>query len=697
MGDNLTKTPSAVSFGRETCSDLLSAQSREWVVTNSIGGYAMGTVAGLMTRRYHGYLVAALKPPLGRFLLLSKLEESVLYRGESYSFGVNRWAAKGQPATAGESIGLDVVAPEGLRYLDRFHLEGTTPVWTYAFDNALLKKRLWMQHGSNTTYVQYEIVRASAPLKLRVKALVNYRDHHANTRAEDLEMRVEAVPTGLRIIPPDGQPPFYVLSEDMTYEPEHDWYRDYYLAVEAYRGLNALDDNLYAGFFTATFGVGRSLTIVASTQTRPVLDGSAAMADRRAHEERLLAEAGGLQAAGPGSGVESAIEADVRIQQLVLAADQFVVQRQLPDGQSGHSIIAGYPWFGDWGRDTMISLPGLALATGRHELAKQVLRTYGHFVDRGMIPNRFPDVGDSPEYNTVDATLWFFEAIRATFAATEDEELLEDLFPVLCDIVQWYLKGTRHQIRVDPADGLLRAGEPGVQLTWMDAKVDDWVVTPRIGKPVEVNALWYNALRVMVEVASILGRPSTEYEELASRVRLGFERFWSEELGYCFDVIDGPDGDEACLRPNQLLAVSLHHSPLDLDRQRAVVDVCARSLLTPFGLRSLDPGSPGYTGRHGGGRKVRDAAYHQGTVWGWLIGPFVSAHLRVYGDTKVARAFLLPLLDHLQDGAVGTISEIFDGDAPFAPRGANAQAWSVAEVLRVWEETKPAAQAGHRV
>jgi predicted glycogen debranching enzyme len=304
-----------------------------------------------------------------------------------------------------------------------------------------------------------------------------------------------------------------------------------------------------------------------------------------------------------------------------------------------------------------------------------------------MIPNRFPDEGQSPEYNTVDATLWYFEATRAYHEATGDEALLRDLFPVLQDIVDWHVRGTRYQIHVDPADGLLYAGEPGVQLTWMDAKVDDWVVTPRIGKPVEVNALWYNALCVMAEFARLLGEPPERYDALAERARTGFARFWNEEAASCYDVLDGPDGSDPALRPNQLFAVSLPHSPLRPEQQKAVVDACARYLLTSHGLRSLDPRHPDYKGHHGGDRRTRDAAYHQGTVWGWLMGPFVSAHLRVYNDPALARSFLEPLIQELDAHCVGSLSEIFDGDPPHTPRGCIAQAWTVAEVLRVWKET----------
>jgi len=351
---------------------------------------------------------------------------------------------------------------------------------------------------------------------------------------------------------------------------------------------------------------------------------------------------------------------------------------------AGRSVIAGYPWFGDWGRDTMIALPGLTLATGRAEEARDILRTFADFFDRGMLPNRFPEAGEEPEYNTVDATLWYFEALRVYLEATADQELLAELFPVLEDSIGWHETGTRYGIRLDAGDGLLRAGEPGVQLTWMDAKVGDWVVTPRIGKPVEVNALWYNALCCMIHFAGQLGVDDTRYRQLAERARAGFQRFWRGDRGYLFDVIDGPQGNDASLRPNQLLAVSLPHSPLAKSRQKGVVDVCAKKLLTSYGLRSLEAGNPDYRGHYGGDQQRRDAAYHQGTVWSWLMGPFVIAHYRIYRDAELARSFLIPFRHHLRRHGLGSISEIFDGDVPFIPRGTIAQAWGVAEVLRAW-------------
>jgi predicted glycogen debranching enzyme len=401
----------------------------------------------------------------------------------------------------------------------------------------------------------------------------------------------------------------------------------------------------------------------------------AAVAIERQREQHVLHAAG---AAGEPDWVR----------QLVLAADQFIVQRGETDGR-GRSVIAGNHWFSDWGRDTMIALPGLALATGRHDVARNVLATFGEFVSQGMLPNRFPDGGELPEYNTVDATLWYVQALDEYFAATGDRTLIAELYPVLLDIVEAHLKGTRYRIHAD-TDGLLYAGETGVQLTWMDAKVGDWVVTPRIGKPVEINALWYRTLVVMASFAAQRGDALAErrFAMLAGNALRSFRRrFWSKEHGYLADVVDGPSAvADYALRPNQLFAVSLDGSLLESEQARAVVDICARELWTPVGLRSLAPREPGYVGRYAGGPRERDGAYHQGTVWAWLLGPFALAHWRVYRDAAAARGYLSGIAPHLREACIGQVSEIFDGDVPHRPEGCVAQAWSVAEVLRAWRE-----------
>jgi len=652
-----------VDFGRAVCGSLAEADAREWLCTNGIGGFASGTISGALTRRYHGLLVAALEPPVGRTLLVSKLEETVRYGGQSFALGCNRWRS-------------GTVSPEGYRYLERFRLDGTTPVWTYALADALLEKRVFMRRGENSTYTVYRLLRGSAAVDISIKLLGNYRDYHGATQG-GWGMRVESIrqgPTaGLSVTAFARARPFRILaSPGASISPRHEWYRDYALAVEKARGFDGHEDHLFFGELTATLAPGgEALTVVATTEASADLDGERVHAERRQAEAALLAQA---QAGGEPPAV----------QQLVLAADQFIVDRPAKEDPEGKTVIAGYPWFGDWGRDTMIALPGLTLATGRPERARSILRTFARFVDRGLLPNRFPDAGQQPEYNTADATLHYFEAIRLYHAATGDDELLRELVPLLADIVAWHERGTRHGIRVDPQDALLTCGEAGVQLTWMDAKVGDWVVTPRRGKPVEINALWYSALGTLADFAERLQKPelAAAHRRRAAQVKQGFARFFNPATGHCWDVLDGPDGNDARLRPNQLLAVSLFHSPLEPGQQKAVVDACAQNLVTSHGLRSLGPGEPGYLGRYEGDVRSRDGAYHQGTVWSWLIGPFALAHFRVYGDAAQARSYLGPLLQHLQAHGLGTISEIFDGDPPHRPRGCIAQAWSVGEWLR---------------
>jgi predicted glycogen debranching enzyme len=673
-------------FGREICCNLDSAESREWLVTNGIGGYASGTIANLLTRRYHGLLVAALKPPLGRTLMLAKLDETAVYHDRAYPLYTNRWAD-------------GTIEPQGYNYIESFHLEGTTPVWRFALADAILEKRIWMQQSANTTYIQYHLHRGSKPIALGVKALVNYRDYHHITSADDWQISLETLTQGVCLTAFPDSASLYLLTDA---EPEakfrvstplYNWHYGFDLAAERRRGLECCEDHLHAATFHFTIEPGQSLTLIASTEKNPQLKGGAALETRRTYDQEVLQKWSKVS------------ESPDWINHLVLAADQFIVSRPLPEEPDGKTIIAGYPWFSDWGRDTMIALPGLTICTGRSDIARSILRTFAQYVDRGMLPNRFPDAGGAPEYNTVDATLWYFEAIRAYYDATGDDRLLSELWPILCEIVDWHIQGTRYNIRLDPDDGLIYAGETGVQLTWMDAKIGDWVVTPRIGKPIEISALWYNAIQAMVSFAQKLGKSHYEYQQLADRTAAGFTRFWNDATRYCYDVLDGPGGHDPSLRPNQIFAVSL---PLDLspksfstrelrvkethrytplltpDRRRGVVDACAQHLLTSHGLRSLSPEHPQYWGKYGGDQLQRDRAYHQGTVWGWLIGPFVLAHLQVYKDPAQARELLEPMAHHLLAGGVGSLGEIFEGDTPHAPRGCTAQAWTVAEVLRAW-------------
>ena len=667
--------PGNIRFGREICGDLAQAERREWWLSNGRGAYAAGTIAGTLTRRYHGLLIAPLAPPLGRFLVVAKADAVLTDGAREWPLFSNRWDG--------------AIDPRGYVHIESFHLDGRMPVWRYAIGDARLEMRLWMEPGADTTYVAYRLEPApdarEHPLNLRVRLLANARDHHGNTQPGDFHPTIvpqdesgEAA-RGLTVRQADGGGPAYVLRFKAcggTLTPDSTWYENFDLPLERERGLPARDNHLCVGQAHFRLTPGEWVGLVASLEENasPYLE--EAMRQYRAREAGLLT--------GAHARVPELTEAPSWVQQLILTADSFVFARPLAEVPDGESVIAGYPWFGDWGRDTMIALPGLTLATGRYDSARRILETFARFVDRGMLPNVFPGQGETPEYHSVDAALWYFEAWRAYLAAIDDRAALKRVFPVLQDMIAWHVKGTRHGIGVDPRDGLLRAGEPGVQLTWMDAKIGDWVVTPRIGKPVEVNALWYNALNVMAGFCERLGKRADTYRTMAEKAQRGFQRFINPDTGALFDVLDGPAGHDASVRPNQIFAVSLPHSPLERAAQRAVVRQCGRDLLSSYGLRSLTPAHPDYRPRYLGEVGERDGAYHQGTVWAWLLGHYALAEHRVTGDAHAAQARLDPIRDHLLDAGLGTVSEIFDGAAPHVPRGAPSQAWSVACVLEAW-------------
>lgn len=661
-----------IHFGRETTGDLAAAQRREWLVTNGIGGYAMGTLCGMRTRRYHGLLVAAASPPADRVMLLADLDAWVAIGESRYPLVTHSWAA-------------GVVLPDSYRHMEQFRLEGTIPAFTYAFGDVQLTQRVWMQHRRNTTYITYTYQRGAGPIHLQITPLCAYRDHHSLAAGGESRPFVGPLDGGLEVRTVPGALPLRLYANTGEITLGGEWWWAFHLNQEAGRGLPDREDLFAPATIRAELPPGATFCLVATAEDARPIPWQEAFQQERERQEALLS----LSRVG--------VHAPAWIRQLVLAADQFIVDRCIEtegrsDGEPGTSVIAGYPWFTDWSRETMIALPGLCLATGRTEVAAAILRTYARFVNQGMLPNRFPDVGKATEYNTVDATLWYFCAVHAYLLAANDHDLARQLYPTLADIINWHVRGTRYQIKVDPNDHLLAAGEPGVQLTWMDAKVGDWVVTPRAGKPVEVNALWYNALRIIASLAARLGKDedAARYEDMARKTRDSFNaRFWYEPGGYLYDVIDTPDGsDDATLRPNQLLVVSLPYALLDYPKCKAVVDVCARKLLTSLGLRTLDPEAFGYAGVYGGDPRQRDSAYHQGTAWSWLLGPFVSAHYKVYGDAARALSYIEPVRDHLNDHGLGTISEIFDGDPPHRPNGCAAQSWAVAEVLRVWWELR---------
>ena len=656
-----------MNLGRDALAGFEAVTAREWLVTNGIGGFAAGTVGGINTRRYHGLLVASLRPPVERVVMVSKLDVMVRYGGVSTLIGASEYAD-------------GTVHPRGFCHLDSFRLEGLVPVWTWLIGDALLEQRVWMEQGRNTTYVSFALKRASGPLELHAQPLCTYRDYHSQHRGQR-EMEVQAEPRGVRLVAYPGARPLRILCEQGEAQLAPEWHWNVKHRAESERGLDDIKDLFRPALLRMPLAAGESSAWTFTAEDAEPRAAAPSLADERRRTRELSARRGTRADAGG--------EDPAWVTQLRLAADQFLVERRDGEGRAlGHSVIAGYPWFSDWGRDTMIALPGLTLSTGRHETAASILRTFARFVSEGMLPNRFPDAGDAPEYNTVDATLWYFVAVDEYLRHTGDERLGAELYPVLREIVAAHVRGTRFRIHVDPVDGLLSAGEPGVQLTWMDAKVGDWVVTPRIGKCVEINALWFNALVILAGLALRLkdDAAAADYSHRARAVRQQFnERFWCGS-GHLFDVIDGPEGDDATLRPNQIFAVSLRHGLLDAPRARAVVESCARHLWTPVGLRSLARADSRYVGRYGGGPWQRDGAYHQGTVWSWLLGPFALAHYRVHGDAPAALAWLSGCEAHLREACVGQVSEIFDGDAPFAPRGCFAQAWGVAETLRAWSE-----------
>jgi len=645
--------------------------TREWLVTNGLGGYASGTLLGIPSRRYHGFFVPNLPAPRGRTMIVPRLDEEV-------AIGSRKVRLCGAQFSDGKIDG------ESPLYLKEFRQEWQTPTWLFEIDGHLIEKRVCMPYLQNTVYVDYRLIRGG-PIRLNLRPFVTFRGHdgplgcppdwpftltmtHGRYEVRPFE---EAVPLKLALRPQRGT---FVAEEAVS--------REVLYQVERHRGHDHLEDLFSPGYFTVEISEGESIAMVASTEAWELLD-LAAPAIFEAEQKRLRK----LLALAPKVAQNSVAA------QLVLAADQFII---LPGSRLGEDIlarasgdeartmIAGYHWFTDWGRDTMISLEGLTLATGRHREAGAILRTFGHYVNEGLLPNHFPEGQRTALYNTVDATFWYFHAVDRYYQATRDRETLKALYPVFKSIIVHHVKGTVFNIGVDPADGLIREGAEGVALTWMDAKVDGWVVTPRRGKPVEIQALWYNALRLAAAWGDELGDPSAEFMEMASRAYDSFNaRFWFEPGGYLFDLIDGEEGDDTSLRPNQIFAFSLRFPILQERYWRPVLDVVSERLLTPVGLRSLDPRHKDYKPRYDGDLRARDAAYHQGTVWAWLIGHYFDAWQRVHGDADKGLSLLRGFESHLRDAGVGTLSEIFDAEPPYTARGCIAQAWSVAEVLRV--------------
>jgi len=649
-----------INFDSGTCTDFKSASEREWLETNGIGGFACSTVSGANTRRYHALLTAALRPPLGRVTMLSKFEETLFINGNSFELSANQYP--------------NAVYPNGYQYIKNFAL-APYPVWTFEIDGIEIEKSFFMVYGENTTVCRWSVVSSQSSekarnqkIELRLKPLLSFVDyHHLQHERADFNLTFQTSENLITINPYAEMPSLYFAHNAQTLEKTGVWYRNFQYAIERERGFDWSEDLFQP--FDLKFDLSADAVVVVSTEKHSFSDAPNFETKEIKRRENLI---------------KTAKATSDFTEQLTIAADQFIVSRG-----AGKTIIAGYPWFSDWGRDTMIALNGLTLATNRAEIAKSILLEFSMHISEGMLPNRFPDAGEQPEYNTVDATLWYFEAIRSYVEKTGDYKFVKkNLYEKLVNVILWHFHGTRYGICVCE-DGLLYAGEAGTQLTWMDAKIGDFVVTPRQGKAVEIQSLWYNALQIMADFAKRFGDEADreKYLVTAAKAKQTFnEVFWNEEEECLFDVIDGEKKD-ASVRPNQIFAASLSHQILDLEKARKVIEKVEAELLTPYGLRSLSPKDARYCPVYTGTPFERDSAYHQGTVWAWLIGAFVDAFRKVNKEDaeteKRVDEILSGFKTHLLDAGVGQISEIFDAEAPHASRGCFAQAWSVAEVLRV--------------
>ncbi len=648
-----------MKIGGEDCRNFDRALSLEWLETNGRGGFASGTIAGANTRRYHALLLTARKPPSERFVLVNHLEEWLDIDGQAIPLSTNVYPG--------------AVHPTGYEHCIEFSSD-PWPTWTFDCNGMTIQREILSIHGRDMVIVRWKLV-GKKPTKaaLRVRPKLTGRDYHG-THHENGHLSMEAhVGSGMVMWHGYADLPPVRAFHFGVYRHEPTWYRHIQFPVEQQRGLDAEEDWWSPGEFTFELESGSTRTLVLTSETIDQLDVVPL-------EKREKSRRGILRQAAPAD--------DSLAGELWCAADRYLSERG-----AGHTVVAGYPWFTDWGRDTFISLPGLCLVTGRLDVAWQVIGSFAAHVSGGMVPNRFPDAGGQPEYNTIDASLWFIHAIDRYLAASQDEvRVRETAWPAVKQILDGYRQGTRYGIRMEQ-DSLIRGGVPGAQLTWMDAKVGDWVVTPRHGKPVEIQALWIRALEVGETFARRFGE--ADYADRCQDDRrnaiVSFrKRFWYEQGGYLYDVIDGPEGDDASLRPNQLYAISLVDELVPRDRAQQILHLVEAQLLTPVGLRTLSPTDSRYRPRYEGDVLQRDGAYHQGTVWPFLLGSFVTAWIKVHGKNpstlKQARSFLDGISAHVKEACCGQVSEIFDAEAPHHARGCYAQAWSVAEPLRVLVE-----------
>jgi len=647
-----------ITISDDIIKDFSKASSREWLETNGLGGWASGSLSGANTRSYHGMFVVATNPPVGRMVLISKLEEFIKFKGVKFELSANQFPSN--------------ICATGLEYFEKYEQE-YFPVFHYKIgDKIEIVKTIAAIYEENTIVVTYEVKNAVDEFELELKPFISYRDYHGLIR-ENKNLKWEAVFGNgvLKMDPYESLPPSYIFLKNSNFKFAPAWFLNFEYREEQNRGLQFSEDLFSYGNFSVKLKQGNKIGVIISDKDPSRKDPFKLISAERKRREKIT---------------RNIPFKDDLSQRLAIAADQFVVKR----GKNLKTIIAGYHWFSDWGRDTMISLPGICLVTGRFDEAKKILKAFAKSIDMGMIPNRFPDVAEEPEYNTVDATLWFFIAIKKYLDYSGDKTfVLKDLYSSLKDIIQWHDRGTRYNIKVQE-DGLLYAGQNGVQLTWMDAKIGNWVVTPREGKAVEINALWYNALMILGELADLKGelKASRQFYERAGHIKKAFlDAFVIKGQGYLYDYINQYE-QNSCVRPNMLFAISLPYPLLDDELSASILKITEEKLLTPVGLRSLSPDDPQYKGFYTGDRLARDGAYHQGTVWGWLIGPYITAKVRLEGDKgrRDVEQWIQNFQYHLSEAAIGSISEIFDGNEPFAPKGCVAQAWSVAELLRAYLE-----------
>jgi glycogen debranching enzyme len=671
----------------------------EWLETNGLGGWSSSSITGAHTRRYHGLFVPAINPPTDRMVLLSKLDETIVTDENRFELSCNLYDG-------------DILHPNGNQYLESFTRD-LFPEWIYKAGGVQLRKSLCMIHDENTVVIKYEVLTADSSFALELLPLMAARGYHEHGHASPgMHWKVD-FNNGIFHNQPDGVNNVYISVPRSTYQHTPQWFNNFKYSVEQYRGLDYTEDLFNHGICSVQLKDGDELNIIISTENPEGRDANVLIKQELNRRKKLL----------------KGQPDDESLQQLILAADQFIVKREalrnsakggesaaqpalhvnsgtkttssksedsgmaafpFREGRDGAlaTVIAGYHWFTDWARDTMISLPGLTLSTGRFGDARKILAAFAQSVSIGMLPNRFQEK-EPPEYNNVDGTLWYFIAAYKYLHAGGDKNfVLDEILPVLKEIIDWHFKGTRYNIHVDE-DGLLYAGETGQQLTWMDARIGTWVVTPRMGKPVEIQALWYNVLKIFAELLRLNKQKedADKIETSAAKAKENFDKlFWYPDGNYLYDVIDENGKPDSTLRPNQLFAISLPFALIEGDKAKAVLKIVEEKLYTPVGLRSLPAEDAHYVHQYGGDQWHRDSSYHEGTVWSWLLGPYVDALMKVKRQTSDAKKVIENFSYHLNEGCIGQVSEIFDADAPHHPRGCVAQAWGVAEVLRVMKE-----------